>query len=133
MQTMNKTTQSQRVLEYIRETGSITQLEALKELGVMRLASRISDLKREGYNIISKPEAVVNRYGEKTYIKRYSEGGEKLMTEYTMAEWIFDDADEYGYSYKCSNCGRITMFRTKHDMSNECRNCKAKMRGKNNG
>jgi hypothetical protein len=71
---MNKTTQSQRVLEYIRETGSITQLEALKELGVMRLASRISDLKREGYNIISKPEAVVNRYGEKTYIKRYSEG-----------------------------------------------------------
>jgi molybdenum-dependent DNA-binding transcriptional regulator ModE len=69
---MNKTTQSQRVLEYIRETGSITQLEALRELGVMRLASRVSDLKRQGYNIISKPEAVMTRYG-KTYIKRYSE------------------------------------------------------------
>jgi hypothetical protein len=71
---MNKTTQSQRVLDYIRETGSITQLEALKELGVMRLASRISDLKRQGYNITSKPEAVMTRYG-KTYIKRYSERG----------------------------------------------------------
>ena len=68
---MNKATQNERVLEYIRETGSITQLEALKELGVMRLASRISDLKRQGYNIISKPEAVMTRYG-KTYIKRYS-------------------------------------------------------------
>ena len=70
---MNKATQNERVLDYIREVGSITQLEALKELGVMRLASRISDLKRQGYNIISKPEAVMTRYG-KTYIKRYSEG-----------------------------------------------------------
>jgi hypothetical protein len=61
------------VLEYIREVGSISQLEALQFLGVMRLASRISDLKRQGYNIVSKPEAVKTRYG-KTYIKRYSEG-----------------------------------------------------------
>lgn len=71
-----KETQAQRVLDYIREFGSITQLEALKELGVMRLASRISDLKRQGYIIESKPEAVLNRYGEKCYIKRYSERGE---------------------------------------------------------
>ena len=70
-----KVTQSQRVLDYIREFGSITQLEALKELGVMRLASRISDLKKDGYNIKSKPEAVLNRYGEKCYIKRYFEMG----------------------------------------------------------
>ena len=71
-----KATQAKRVLDYIREFGSITQLEALNELGVMRLASRISDLKRAGYIIESKPEAVLNRYGEKCYIKRYSEGGE---------------------------------------------------------
>ena len=70
---MCKVTQTQRVLDYIRENGSITQLEALKELGVMRLASRISDLKRQGFKIISKPETVLTRYG-KTYIKRYSEG-----------------------------------------------------------
>ena len=35
-----KTTQAQRVLDYIDEFGSITQLDALKDLGVMRLASR---------------------------------------------------------------------------------------------
>lgn len=70
-----KTKQSERVLAYIREFGSITQLEALKDLGVMRLASRISDLKKDGYAIEGKTEAVCNRYGEKVYIKRYSERG----------------------------------------------------------
>ena len=68
-----KMTQSEMVIDYIREFGSITQLDALRDLGVMRLASRISDLKKDGYLIDSKPEAVLNRYGEKCYIKRYSE------------------------------------------------------------
>lgn len=72
-----KATQAERVLEYIEEKGSITQLEALQEIGVMRLASRISDLKKLGYPITSNVEAVKNRYGENCYIKRYSlRGGE---------------------------------------------------------
>ena len=68
-----KKTQAERVLDYIREFGSITQFEALKDIGVMRLASRISDLRKDGYLIESKMEAVKNRYGEVSYIKRYSE------------------------------------------------------------
>jgi hypothetical protein len=43
----------------------------------MRLASRISDLRRQGYNITSESVEVKNRYGEKCRIKRYSMGGEK--------------------------------------------------------
>ena len=66
-----RTTQTWRVLDYMREFGSISQYEAFFDLGVMRLASRISDLKAQGYNITSKTEAVKNRYGEKVYIKRY--------------------------------------------------------------
>lgn len=66
-----KATQAQRILDYIDQFGSITQLDALKDLGVMRLASRISDLKRMGYPIISKTEAVKNRFDESCYIKRY--------------------------------------------------------------
>lgn len=66
-----KATQAQRILDYIDQFGSITQLEALKDLGCMRLASRISDLKRKGYPIISKTEAVKNRFGENSHIKRY--------------------------------------------------------------
>lgn len=69
---MSKMTQAQRVLDYLDENGGITQLEALKELGVMRLASRISDLKKQGYPIKSDVVAVKNRYGENCYIKRYS-------------------------------------------------------------
>lgn len=64
-------TQNQRILDYINEKGSITQLEALSELGVMRLASRISDLRKQGYSIISEVETVTNRYGEKCRIKKY--------------------------------------------------------------
>lgn len=74
MSVQSKPTQNDRILEYISEFGSITQLDALRELGVMRLASRISDLKRQGHNIISTTESVKNRYGEKCYIKRYSFG-----------------------------------------------------------
>ena len=67
-----KATQAERVLAYIEEFGSITQMEALNDLGCMRLASRISDLKKLGYPIKSDVEAVKNRYGENCYIKRYS-------------------------------------------------------------
>ena len=47
------------------------QLEALKDLGVMRLASRISELKRQGYPIDSKIVTVRNRFEEDVHIKRY--------------------------------------------------------------
>lgn len=69
---MCKATQAHRVLDYLDENGSITQLEALQELGVMRLASRISDLKKQGYPIKSDVVAVKNRFGESCRIKRYS-------------------------------------------------------------
>lgn len=86
---MNKATQTDRVLSYIREFGSITQLEALRDLGVFRLASRISDLKRQGYSITGKMEAVKNRYGETCHIKRYSErvvDGDKRRIERSVAQ-----------------------------------------------
>lgn len=68
----SKPTQAERVLDYIREFGSITQLEALRDLGVMRLASRVSELKKNGYKIVGEKVSVANRWGEKCYIKRYS-------------------------------------------------------------
>ena len=73
----NKTTQTQRVLDYMHENGSITQLEALNELGVMRLASRISDLRRRGCLIESEMVEVKNRYGETCRVKKYFLSEEK--------------------------------------------------------
>lgn len=74
MREAKKLTQSERVLDYIKEFGSITQLDAIRDLGIMRLASRVSDLKKSGVYITSKYEKVKNRYGEETQIKRYSIG-----------------------------------------------------------
>ena len=67
----SKPTQNERILEYIEQFGSITQLEALRDLGCMRLASRISDLRKQGFPIVSETEAVENRFGEKCRVKRY--------------------------------------------------------------
>jgi hypothetical protein len=74
----NNPTQAHRVLDYMKEHGSITQLEALNEIGVMRLASRISNLKKLGYTIESKFVTVRNRYGEECRVKSYSLGGEEV-------------------------------------------------------
>lgn len=41
-----KLTQCERILQYIEENGSITQLDALREFGCMRLASRMCDIKK---------------------------------------------------------------------------------------
>ena len=66
-----KNTQERRILSYMEEYGSITQTEAFFDLGVMRLASRISSLRKQGYKIESTLEKVKNRYGESCRIKRY--------------------------------------------------------------
>jgi hypothetical protein len=53
------------------EFGSISTLEAFRDLGVARLASRIHDLKGQGYNIKDEIKTSKNRYGENTYFKVY--------------------------------------------------------------
>lgn len=64
-------TQCDRILRHLNDYGSITSLEAMKEYGIMRLASRISDLKNMGYKITSITETSKNRYGETTHYSKY--------------------------------------------------------------
>lgn len=64
-------TQCEMIVEYIKENGSITSLEAIKNLGCTRLSARISDLKDEGYKIHSEMVKVKTRNG-KTKVMRYS-------------------------------------------------------------
>lgn len=67
-----KPTQCERLYRYMQDFGGITQLEALSDLGIMRLASRVSEMRKNGIVIKDEQVAVKNRYGEKCYIKRYS-------------------------------------------------------------
>lgn len=64
-------TQSMKILKYMMDFGSITPIEALKDLGVMRLGARIYDLEKQGFVILHERESGRNRYGEKTSYARY--------------------------------------------------------------
>lgn len=63
--------QAERVLKYMRDFGSITQLEAIRDISCTRLVARIFDLKRDGYAIKKEMETSKNRYGEDTSYARY--------------------------------------------------------------
>lgn len=66
-------TQTERVLQYIRDFGSITTKEAVNDLGCYRLASRIHDIENKmGMQIDRVTEKGKNRYGEPTRFTRYS-------------------------------------------------------------
>ena len=66
-----KLTQCMKIVKYMNDFGSITPVQAMQDLGVMRLAARISDLEAEGWNIEHERESGKNRYGEKVNYARY--------------------------------------------------------------
>lgn len=51
--------------------GSISTLEAFRDLGITRLAARIYELIDGGMPISKTPETKLNRYGEKVTYMRY--------------------------------------------------------------
>lgn len=64
------TSQCGKVLAYMKKFGSITKFEALADIGCKNLASRISDLRGQGYAIGKKMRIGKNRYGDAV---RYAE------------------------------------------------------------
>ena len=66
-----KMTQTERVLKYMKDFGGITPIDAMKDLGIMRLGARIYDLEKEGVRIIHETVEDVNRYGQRTHYCRY--------------------------------------------------------------
>ena len=67
-----KITQCEMIEDYIDEWGSITPLEAMRDLGIYRLASRISDMKKQGHKIKTEMVEVETRNRGKTRIAKYS-------------------------------------------------------------
>ena len=64
-------TQCDRVYKYIEQFGSITSLDAFRDIGCCHLSSRICDLKQQGKPIKSEMISSKNRYGETIYYKKY--------------------------------------------------------------
>lgn len=67
-------TQKEMVLGYIRDFGSITPVDAFRDLGITRLASVVCRLRREGHDIHKEREHALNRYGQNVRYARYSFG-----------------------------------------------------------
>lgn len=64
---------NQLIRQRLMEGGSITGMEALRDFGCYRLASRISDLRREGLDIEKTMETGINKVTGKpvTYARYY--------------------------------------------------------------
>lgn len=67
----SRKSQNFQVLQYMEQHGSITSLEAYEDLRIMRLASRIHDLKDLGYDIRTTTEHYFHD-GIYTHYARYS-------------------------------------------------------------
>ena len=65
-------TQCTRIVQFMKDFGEIDTLIAMREVGVLRLASRISELKKNGYKINKRMVNGKNRYGEKVSWVSYS-------------------------------------------------------------
>ena len=57
-------TQNEVILNHLKNYGGLTSLEAIRLYQITRLAARISDLRKKGYNILS--ETIRKKDGKKT-------------------------------------------------------------------
>lgn len=63
--------QHKAIADYLEAHGSITPMEAFVDLGITKLATRISEMIRRGYKIRKIPSEGKNRYGETVRFMRY--------------------------------------------------------------
>ena len=66
-----KPTQANRILAYLRAGNRLTAIDALERFGCFRLAARVHELRREGWNV---QERTVETRGGKRVAEYYMEG-----------------------------------------------------------
>ena len=66
-----KTTQRAEVLNYLKEHGSITSMEAFELFGATRLSAIIFTLRGQGYRIATMDMGTKNRYGQNVRYAKY--------------------------------------------------------------
>lgn len=68
---MKKTTQKERVLDYMKRFDGITVREAFNDLGVTQLAARICEIEADGHEVTKSYESAKNRFNESVSFVRY--------------------------------------------------------------
>lgn len=72
-------TQAQRVIQYIKDFGSITRAEAMYDIGVANLTAVITILRKRGYDIETQEIKTKNRYGQNITYAKYVLGDNKKL------------------------------------------------------
>lgn len=65
-------TQKDKILDYLHRFGSITPMDAFYDLGITKLATRISEMRDDGIEFKITIERSKNRFGDSTHYARYS-------------------------------------------------------------
>ena len=65
-------TQRELIIDYITDFGSITPMQAFADLGITKLATRISEMRKVGYDFKIEMVRSRNRYGKPVSYARYS-------------------------------------------------------------
>ena len=65
-------TQRDAIIDYIKQFGSITPMEAFADLGITKLATRVSEMKKDGINLKHESVKCKTRLGKTTHYTRYS-------------------------------------------------------------
>ena len=65
-------TQREAIVKYITEFGSITPMQAFADLGITKLATRISEMRKDGMKFKIETVSIKNRYGKSISYAKYS-------------------------------------------------------------
>jgi 3'-phosphoadenosine 5'-phosphosulfate sulfotransferase len=65
-------TQREAIIDYINQFGSITPMEAFADLGITKLATRVSEMKNDGITLKHESIKCKTRLGRTTHYTRYS-------------------------------------------------------------
>lgn len=65
-------TQQEAILDYIYRFGSITPMQAFADLGITKLATRVSEMKKDGITLKHESIKCKTRLGRTTHYTRYS-------------------------------------------------------------
>lgn len=78
--------QNEMVLSYMKQFGSITPLDAMQDLGCMRLSARIKNLRDAGHPIGRRWRTCTNRFGNTVRFAEYYINGNFKEGKYEQCE-----------------------------------------------
>ena len=65
-------TQCEQIIEYLHQFGSITPMEAFADLGITKLATRVSEMRKDGREFKIETVKSKNRFGKTVWYAKYS-------------------------------------------------------------